>query len=104
DTGATLGVERPFWNNHVKLRLQKHFRYAMPFAYVGEKDPRLGAVLLGYPEFVAELDLRDDPISPRSGIFVSTRTEAALYVGALDVRLVPEVRGYVPLGPVVLAT
>lgn len=99
DTGATFGVERPFWNQRVRVRLEKHLRYAMPFAYLGDKDPNLGSVLLGYPQLVGEIDLRDDRVHPHAGIFLANSVDAALYVDALDVKIVPELRGYVPLGP-----
>jgi outer membrane protein assembly factor BamA len=99
DTGLTLGVDRPFWHKRVRLRLEKHFRYAMPFAYLGELDRNLGDVALGYPKLVAEIDLRDDRVHPHSGVFFANNAEAALYIDALDVKLVPEFRGYIPLGP-----
>lgn len=52
------------------------------------------------------IDLRDHPIEPRLGAYGEVRlAEGTPYAGgALSyVQLVPEVRGYVPLGPVVLA-
>lgn len=51
-------------------------------------------------------DLRDDPIDPRKGAYVSLRvSEASPYAASAFryVQLAPDIRGYVPLGPLVLA-
>jgi outer membrane protein assembly factor BamA len=51
-------------------------------------------------------DLRDDPIEPRLGAYGELRAvEGTKYAGGDSefIELVPEVRGYVPIGPVVLA-
>lgn len=61
---------------------------------------------LGFFEQTVYVDLRDDPVSPRVGLFGELRLEEGTRAaaGAFEyVRLTPELRGYVPLGETVLA-
>jgi translocation and assembly module TamA len=54
----------------------------------------------------AILDLRDHPLEPRRGLYAELRlAEAARFLGsAFDfLQVAPELRGYVPVGPVVVA-
>jgi outer membrane translocation and assembly module TamA len=65
-----------------------------------------GPYVLGFYEQSITLDLRDDPVEPRWGGYFELRIEegtpAAL--GEFEfVRIAPDLRGYVPLGPLVLA-
>ncbi|KAK4045086.1 hypothetical protein OUZ56_032494 [Daphnia magna] len=95
---ANVGVERPFGRFFLApgYGIQANF----PFAYVGERDPDLSPVLLLYPTIVAQYDLRDSKVSPHRGAFFSLDIQAAgLPAGsALDLRIAPEARGYIPLG------
>ncbi|HUQ08102.1 MAG TPA: BamA/TamA family outer membrane protein [Kofleriaceae bacterium] len=65
-----------------------------------DRSERIGAF-----EASAVVDLRDDRIAPTRGAYLEVRAEQATKAagGALTfLRLAPEARGYLPLGPVVL--
>lgn len=95
DTHGAVGLRRSFWK--LQLALRKHVEYAKPFDYIGDLDPLLEDVVLGYPELVARLDLRDDPVAPHKGLHVETLFQSALYLDGKDVKVQPRVKGYVPL-------
>ncbi|MEZ4367944.1 MAG: BamA/TamA family outer membrane protein [Kofleriaceae bacterium] len=62
---------------------------------------------IGSYEQQVALELRDDPIAPRQGLYVEVRLEegSALAGGGFEyLQLSPELRGYLPLGPLVLAS
>jgi outer membrane protein assembly factor BamA len=65
-----------------------------------------GAYRLGFYEQSVVLDLRDDPVEPRLGGYAEVRVEEGTRAagGELDyLRVTPEVRGFLPLGPIVVA-
>jgi translocation and assembly module TamA len=65
-----------------------------------------GGCVLSYLEQRITLDLRDDPIETHSGIYASLAIQEGfqfLGKGFQYLRLLPEVRGYLPLGPRVVA-
>ncbi len=95
-THAIAGVERRMWR--VLGALRQHVEYSLPFAYVGTLDPLLRDIVLGYPELAVQLDLRDDPVNPHEGFYAGLTTQAALFRDGRDIKLSPEVRGYIPLG------
>ncbi len=103
DVRGTAGLERR-WGQHFYGRLEQHVQYAMPFAYAGSIDPALAPVVLVYPRLVAQLDVRDDPSEPHSGAWIGAKAESAVFGTGRDVKVTPEVRGYVPLGPATLAS
>jgi outer membrane protein insertion porin family/translocation and assembly module TamA len=92
----------PFYAN-----LSYNFQNSFPFDY-GTTSQNREKVLLSYVELKTTLDLRDDPLKPRSGALLSNvfqftglpvfpmfRGEGVLF--AEDVRVQPEIRGYIPL-------
>ncbi|MEI9939811.1 MAG: POTRA domain-containing protein [Pseudomonadota bacterium] len=95
-----LGAERPFGQSGVRARLSYNFEARFPFMYLGAQPAGLDTVLVLFPELVLDLDLRDDPIEPRSGAYFQIATQVAgTFVGdAKDVRLRPEARLYTKLG------
>ncbi|HEX6274919.1 MAG TPA: POTRA domain-containing protein [Polyangiaceae bacterium] len=96
DLRASVGVERSYWKLYGLL--SQNFQAVRPFVYVGERDPDLGPVYVSFPEFFGTLDLRDSRLSPHKGMYASVDVQTAGLGGdARDVRLQPEVRGYVPL-------
>ena len=121
---ARLGVELPFAQRRVQARVGWQFAYytfdnyalavtdpADPMARIPdpeliaktgtERPERLGA----FSETIA-VDFRDNPIAPHRGIYAEMRvTQGGSYAGgAFDyVHLMPDLRGYVPLGAAVLA-
>jgi outer membrane translocation and assembly module TamA len=71
-----------------------------PFSYKDPLDPALSTLVIAYPELVTHLDFRDDPQHPHSGIYLGNDLQVAgsIFGGnASDIRIVPEVRTYVPL-------
>lgn len=95
-----LGAERPFAQSSVRARLSYNLEARYPFMYLGAKPEGLDTVVVLFPELVLELDLRDDPIEPRSGAYFQVATQAAgtLLGDAKDLRLRPEARLYAKLG------
>lgn len=64
-----------------------------------------GGCVLSYLEQRATLDLRDDAINTHSGIYLSFAIQEGFQLlgkGFQYLRLLPEVRGYLPLGPKVV--
>jgi len=95
-----LGAERPFGQSSVRARLSYNLEARYPFMYLGAKPDGLDTVVVLFPELVLDLDLRDDPIEPRSGAYfqVATQVAGSLLGDAKDVRVRPEARLYAKLG------
>jgi outer membrane protein insertion porin family/translocation and assembly module TamA len=96
-----LGVQRPFFGGTLRARTSYEFQARFPHMYLGEKPEGLDTILVFFPEIVLNLDLRDDPIDPRSGAYFELSAQAAglLFGDATDVRLRPEARLYTKLSP-----
>jgi outer membrane protein assembly factor BamA len=96
----SLGAERPFGRSGVRGRLSYNFEARFPFMYLGAKPDGLDTVLVLFPELLLDLDLRDDPIEPRSGAYFQLATQVAgtLAGDAKDLRVRPEARLYTKLG------
>jgi outer membrane protein assembly factor BamA len=95
---GTLGVDRKFRRFFASptYNAQQH----TPFAYAGTLDDALSSVLISYGALFSSFDLRDDKISPHSGLFLSNELQAAgglLGGDARDFKLQPEARFYVPV-------
>lgn len=96
DYRASLGVERTF--RRLYGYLSHNVQINDPFAYVGELDPALGRVLISYPALFGSFDLRDNAIHPHRGLYLANELQVAGVGGdAQDVKLQPELRGYLPL-------
>jgi outer membrane protein assembly factor BamA len=96
DYRASAGVERSFYRLYGYLT--QNLQLSQPFVYSGNKDPALGQVLVSYPALFTTFDLRNDAIHPHKGLYVANELEVAGLGGdARDVKLQPEVRGYIPL-------
>jgi outer membrane protein assembly factor BamA len=96
DFRASAGLERPFrrFFGYLSGNLQTN----VPFAYAGNLDDALRSVTITYAALVTSLDLRDDAIRPHKGWYAALETQFAGPLGdANDVRLAPELRGYVPI-------
>lgn len=96
----SLGAERPFGQSGLRARASYNFEARFPFMYLGERPAGLDTVLVLFPELLLDLDLRDDPIEPRSGAYFQLATQVAGTVAgdAKDVRVRPEARLYTKLG------
>jgi outer membrane protein assembly factor BamA len=80
--------------------ISHNVQVAYPFAYVGDRDPTLGLLVISYPELTTQLDLRNDRVHPRKGIWLGNTLQVANAVfgsQANDVKVQPDVRGYIPI-------
>ena len=104
DVRASAGLERSLGRLYGVLSHNVQLNY--PFSYLGELDRDLRTIFVSYPELFLSLDLRNDRVAPRRGVYVSLDTQLAGAGGhARDFKIQPEVRGYLPLArKVTLAT
>jgi outer membrane translocation and assembly module TamA len=96
---GAAGVDRTFLKG-LYVNLSYDGQVESPFSYKDLLDPALSTLVIAYPELVAHLDFRDDPQHPHSGIYLGSDLQVAgsIFGGdASDVRIVPEVRTYVPI-------
>jgi outer membrane protein insertion porin family/translocation and assembly module TamA len=94
---GSVGLERNI--RKLNLSLTQNVQNNAPFTYAGPLDPDLVSVLASYPELFADLELTDRRLSPHSGVSVrNTLQVAGLGGDARDVKVIPDVRGYIPLG------
>lgn len=80
--------------------ISHNLQVAYPFAYVGDRDPTLGLLTISYPELVTSLDFRNNRVHPSEGIYLLNTLQVAggPFGGqARDVKIQPDVRGYIPL-------
>jgi outer membrane protein assembly factor BamA len=97
--GAT-SVERSYGKTYTSLGY--NLQVENPFTYRGPLDPALSTLVISFPELMTSLDLRDDRVHPHKGFFVSNSLQVAggIFGGtARDVRIQPELRTYLPIGP-----
>jgi outer membrane protein insertion porin family/translocation and assembly module TamA len=97
---GVIGLERRF-GKHFFASIGENVQGEIPFKYTTSIDPHLPNILLSYPQLLTTFDLRDDPVHPHAGMYASNDLQVAggpLFGGtAADVRIQPEVRGYVPI-------
>lgn len=94
----SVGVDRTIWKLYGAV--SHNLQVAQPFMYVGRQDPTLGLLVISYPELLTNFDFRDDKVHPRKGIFLGNTFQFAggPFGGqADDIKLQPDLRGYVPL-------
>lgn len=92
-----VGLERPY--RRLFGSLYYNLQFNTPFTYIGLLDPALTGVLISYVSLRTSVDLRNDSINPHKGLFLGTDFEfAGLGGDALDLKIKPEVRGYIPIG------
>ncbi|HSO31684.1 MAG TPA: POTRA domain-containing protein, partial [Labilithrix sp.] len=93
-----IGLERSIWRFFGSI--SHNTQVAYPFSYLGPQDPTLSLVVISYPQLETAFDFRDDKTHPRKGVLVSNTLQvasAAFGSDATDVKVQPEVRGYVPV-------
>lgn len=122
---ARVGLERPFLSKRVQARIGWQLGYhkftdlSPALDPMRADDPTLAMQIgvvdasgevtverLGAVSGTIAVDYRDNPISPRLGVYGELRiTHGSAYAGgAYDyLQLMPELRGFVPLGRAVLA-
>lgn len=108
EVGTRAGLERNFWAHRLLLSASLNWRFELPVRYsalsigkrVDSSDDLLANLVIAFPELVAQLDLRDDPIETRSGAWFSMGLQHATgFLGSdvTDLRLRPEARFFVPI-------
>lgn len=94
---GAVGVERR-WRRFF-LAPSYNFQYNLPFAYQGVLDPTLTGIIVSFIDARTSLDLRDSRLHPHEGLYLGNDVQfAGLGGDALDFRIQPEARGYIPLG------
>ncbi len=104
------GVERRFWGSRVNVSFYAVVQNDRPFSYkngFSVKPPGFVPITLPFLQTTASLDLRmgqtgkPDRVNPHSGFYFQNDLQLMPYGAALhpihDVRVRPEVRGYIPL-------
>jgi outer membrane protein insertion porin family/translocation and assembly module TamA len=95
-----VGLNRVVWGRRVPLELSYNWQANFPFKYQGKLLDGLDTVIVSYPELITTLDLRDNPLSTKEGVFVTNSFQVAnpLLGGMLtDIRVRPEARLFVPV-------
>jgi outer membrane translocation and assembly module TamA len=98
---GTVGVDRRF-GKHLLVSLGHNVQGEIPFSYTSQQlSPAPPQVILSFPQLVTKLDFRDDPVHPHAGIYAVNDLQVAGGVfggSAEDVRIQPDIRGYLPIG------
>jgi len=115
EVATRAGLERPFFSHTLFLTPALNWQAALPVDYreltLGTLSPRVESpevenLYIVYPELLARLDLRDDPLDPKRGFLLANSLQIALPVlgGTVsDVRVRPEARFYVTKSRLTLA-
>ncbi len=94
---STVGLDRTIARFYGAI--SQNLQVAYPFTYLGKTNDTLSNVVISYPELQAQIDLRDSRINPRKGVYLASFFQIAGLGGdARDVKVQPEIRGYIPLG------
>ena len=100
---ASVGLLRRF-GKHLNVTLAYNVQVEEPFQYPGlpANDKNLTGVVLLFPQLVTAIDFRDSAVHPHKGIYIGNDFQVAGFPGSglpSDIRIQPEVRGYIPLAP-----
>lgn len=92
---TTTGVDRTF--GPLYAALSHSVQVNDPFAYRPPIRPDIDTIVISYPELLTNFDFRDDPRKTKRGFFLGNTLQIAGLGGQpRDVKVQPEVRGYVP--------
>ena len=96
---VAIGVDRRF-GKALFVTLAYNVQGEIPIPYKDSLDTSLPTALLSFPQLTAAFDFRDDPIHPHAGM--AANVDLQLAAGptdhwARDVRIQPDVEGYVPI-------
>lgn len=108
----TAGVDRTFLNGKLSLGSSYNLQVSFPFSYIGPLDEGIQSVLISYLSLVQAVDLRDNPIKPTRGIYLTNEIQIAgsptnwlFQSDANDLKIQPDARFYAPIGRrIVIAT
>ena len=93
-----VGVDRKFWNR-LFVSPQYGIQANFPFNYLG-RTAEVDTLFASYIALSTNVDYRDDPIRARRGFYISNELQLAggiLQGDANDIRINPEIRGFIPL-------
>ncbi len=99
----SVGAERRF-GKLLFVKLAYNVQGELPISYFvpeGDTSPDLPKVLLSFPQLVAQLQVLDNPARPHAGFSLNLDLQKAggIFGGtADDVRIAPDVEGYIPIG------
>lgn len=99
---GSIGLRRSFFDGRLTLSGGVHANaYQLWRQEDADEQDRNYQVL--FLEQLVELDLRNDAVRPRLGLYASAELHEAAFLSFDYLRFIPDLRGYVPLGPLVLA-
>jgi outer membrane protein assembly factor BamA len=101
---AAVGLDRTFWKLYTNLSYNVQYEY--PFAYIPSRpiDSDLRSVVVSYVALQTNFDFRNDRVRPHKGLYVGNEVQLAGIGGdALDFRIQPQIRGYIPIRHATLA-
>jgi outer membrane protein assembly factor BamA len=113
---TAVGLERQFylssskaWPTALTLATSYNWQANFPFTYQSDLPAGLTHVRVAFPALVTTLDVRDDPVQPHRGVYLTNTLQVAdkVFGGTVsDVKIQPELRSYFPLtkNSVTLAT
>lgn len=101
----SIGVDRAFGDSkHLQLSAFYNFQFSSPFSYLGPLDEGIRSVLVSYISLVQAVDLRDNPLKPRVGMYLANEFQLAgsptdwlFGSDARDIKIQPEARFYAPV-------
>jgi outer membrane protein assembly factor BamA len=104
ESRGAIGLDRTLWKLYANLSYNVQYEY--PFAYIPSRpiESDLHSIVVSYLDLQTNLDFRNDRIRPHKGIYLGNEVQfAGLGGDALDFRIQPQIRGYVPLRHATLA-
>lgn len=94
---GSVGLDRTIWK--LLVAPSYNIQFNEPFTYKGTRDTDLQGLAISYVDLLTTFDFRDDKMRPHAGLFLQNDVQfAGLGGSARDVRVQPEVRGYIPIG------
>ncbi|MEI9954666.1 MAG: BamA/TamA family outer membrane protein [Pseudomonadota bacterium] len=104
---TAVGLERQFylsssktWPTMATIATSYNWQANFPFTYQLDVPAGLTQVRVAFPALVTTLDLRDDPVQPHKGLYLTNSLQVAdkVFGGSVsDLKIQPEVRGYFPI-------
>lgn len=103
---SSAGVERAFFDHHLQIAPSYNWQANFPFYYQNAQPTKPDSVRVSFPELVTTLSFVDDPVDTHSGFTLSNSLQVAGHIfggNVSDVRVAPEIKGYLPVKKAVLA-
>lgn len=104
---TAAGLERQFflstsktWPAVLTVATSYNWQANFPFTYQLDVPAGLNHVRVAFPALVTTLDVRDDPVQPHRGVYLTNTLQVAdkVFGGTVsDVKIQPELRSYFPL-------